>query len=452
MSVIVTLPGSRQQINAWHKEWHVMKEHSSEFCGTGSRGGGKMVAKPEPIDWSDMSKVTPRVRRQPNEESHEARTYLAACRELKKTSDANFSRLGAHFMSPHSFHPYAQFLSAVVSDASSAKANPWASLCTWFAPSAEAFVAKLMTIDLNNLPRHVAAALSKLPRTVDADQLAMASPAAAALAKWCLSLRAYASHLKNTGSRAVSPGITSRQRQFYTDEPDPAAARLSLRGRDARPASSGGTPRAATCQRRSQSRGRKLSRTPKRLVHSERIVPATPPRALRSSPAPVGPDNLPMPPAVLPGTSTMPLLSVPLDLHRRPIHSPPVFSPSIQRTLTHPVQSYSNQFFPPAPLPMPASLPRAMPAPLPVHPAATLSGVSSLPPTAPRGLSGWLQSLGLEAYAQILAANEVDAETLPLLTERDLDEMGISLPAKKSILESISRLRAKEGRLNGIHG
>ncbi|KAJ9459740.1 hypothetical protein DIPPA_11399 [Diplonema papillatum] len=51
MSVIVTLPDSRQQINAWHKERHVMKEHSSEFCGTGSRGGGKMEAKPEPIDW-----------------------------------------------------------------------------------------------------------------------------------------------------------------------------------------------------------------------------------------------------------------------------------------------------------------------------------------------------------------------------------------------------------------
>ena len=42
-------------------------------------------------------------------------------------------------------------------------------------------------------------------------------------------------------------------------------------------------------------------------------------------------------------------------------------------------------------------------------------------------LSSWLRRLGLDRYASVLAEHEVDLEALRLLTEKDLQELGLPL-------------------------
>ncbi len=49
----------------------------------------------------------------------------------------------------------------------------------------------------------------------------------------------------------------------------------------------------------------------------------------------------------------------------------------------------------------------------------------------------WLQRLGLERYASVFSANDVDAEALPLLEESDLEKLGVSLGHRKRILNAL---------------
>jgi predicted ATPase/class 3 adenylate cyclase len=49
----------------------------------------------------------------------------------------------------------------------------------------------------------------------------------------------------------------------------------------------------------------------------------------------------------------------------------------------------------------------------------------------------WLNSLGLDQYADAFTQNDVDAQVLPLLTNDDLKEIGVSLGHRKIILASI---------------
>jgi class 3 adenylate cyclase/predicted ATPase len=53
-------------------------------------------------------------------------------------------------------------------------------------------------------------------------------------------------------------------------------------------------------------------------------------------------------------------------------------------------------------------------------------------------LSAWLQELGLELYAPVFAQNDVDLEALGLLTESDLEKLGISLGHRKKLLRAIA--------------
>jgi len=55
-------------------------------------------------------------------------------------------------------------------------------------------------------------------------------------------------------------------------------------------------------------------------------------------------------------------------------------------------------------------------------------------------LCAWLQELGLERYAQIFAENDVDLEALRLLTEGDLEKLGVSLGHRKKLFKAISEL------------
>ncbi|KAK48016.1 adenylate cyclase [Caballeronia jiangsuensis] len=53
-------------------------------------------------------------------------------------------------------------------------------------------------------------------------------------------------------------------------------------------------------------------------------------------------------------------------------------------------------------------------------------------------LSTWLGELGLERYATVFEANGVDLESLPLLTDRDLAELGMLLGHRRRLLDALS--------------
>src|SRR5262249_26309663 len=55
-------------------------------------------------------------------------------------------------------------------------------------------------------------------------------------------------------------------------------------------------------------------------------------------------------------------------------------------------------------------------------------------------LSSWLDSLGLARYAQVFEDNGVDLESLPLLTEPDLEKLGVLLGHRRKLLKSIGEL------------
>jgi SAM domain (Sterile alpha motif) len=55
-------------------------------------------------------------------------------------------------------------------------------------------------------------------------------------------------------------------------------------------------------------------------------------------------------------------------------------------------------------------------------------------------LSVWLQELGLERYAQLFADNDVDLEVLRILTDDDLQQLGVSFGHRKKILKSVCEL------------
>ena len=53
-------------------------------------------------------------------------------------------------------------------------------------------------------------------------------------------------------------------------------------------------------------------------------------------------------------------------------------------------------------------------------------------------LSDWLKTLGIERYAAVFAANEIDFDTLPLLTDRDLQGLGLALGPRRKLLNAIA--------------
>lgn len=57
-----------------------------------------------------------------------------------------------------------------------------------------------------------------------------------------------------------------------------------------------------------------------------------------------------------------------------------------------------------------------------------------------KSFEDWLRELGLERYAPIFADNDVGFEALPLLTEADLERLGVSLGHRRLLLKAISDL------------
>ena len=59
-------------------------------------------------------------------------------------------------------------------------------------------------------------------------------------------------------------------------------------------------------------------------------------------------------------------------------------------------------------------------------------------------LSGWLETLGLERYAPVLVDNGVDIESISLLSESDLEKLGLLLGHRKKLLKAIAELNGSQ--------
>jgi class 3 adenylate cyclase len=57
-------------------------------------------------------------------------------------------------------------------------------------------------------------------------------------------------------------------------------------------------------------------------------------------------------------------------------------------------------------------------------------------------LCAWLQELGLERYVPVFAENDVDLEALRLLTDAELEKLGVSLGHRKKLLKATAELNA----------
>jgi len=64
-------------------------------------------------------------------------------------------------------------------------------------------------------------------------------------------------------------------------------------------------------------------------------------------------------------------------------------------------------------------------------------------------LSDWLESLGLQRYAPVFAENGVDIESVRLLSESDLERLGLLLGHRRRILKAIGELNDGQTRLAG---
>src|SRR5690349_11559975 len=59
---------------------------------------------------------------------------------------------------------------------------------------------------------------------------------------------------------------------------------------------------------------------------------------------------------------------------------------------------------------------------------------------AAENLRRWLHSLGLEELAETLAANDIDLDLLPELSDEDLKEIGLSLGHRRRLLRAIGEV------------
>ena len=55
-------------------------------------------------------------------------------------------------------------------------------------------------------------------------------------------------------------------------------------------------------------------------------------------------------------------------------------------------------------------------------------------------LPDWLKTLGLEQFASVFVENEVDFDTLRLLTDQDLQDLGLAFGPRKKLLHALAAL------------
>ena len=56
-------------------------------------------------------------------------------------------------------------------------------------------------------------------------------------------------------------------------------------------------------------------------------------------------------------------------------------------------------------------------------------------------IAAWLRGLGLDRYAEVFRANQVDLDVVPDLTDADLTALGVALGDRKRLLRAIAALR-----------
>jgi hypothetical protein len=54
------------------------------------------------------------------------------------------------------------------------------------------------------------------------------------------------------------------------------------------------------------------------------------------------------------------------------------------------------------------------------------------------GLRDWLRGNNFEQYADAFEANDIDLDILPELSERDLEQLGVSLGNRRRLLKAIA--------------
>src|SRR5215813_10747559 len=59
-------------------------------------------------------------------------------------------------------------------------------------------------------------------------------------------------------------------------------------------------------------------------------------------------------------------------------------------------------------------------------------------------LTAWLQRIGLERYAPVFLDNGVELDSLPLLSESDLEKLGVLLGHRRKLLQAVVELRNRE--------
>ena len=61
--------------------------------------------------------------------------------------------------------------------------------------------------------------------------------------------------------------------------------------------------------------------------------------------------------------------------------------------------------------------------------------------TSGGSLAAWLEGLGLGQYAGVFAENGVDLDALPLLTDGDLEQLGVLLGHRRRLLKALGEAR-----------
>jgi hypothetical protein len=58
-------------------------------------------------------------------------------------------------------------------------------------------------------------------------------------------------------------------------------------------------------------------------------------------------------------------------------------------------------------------------------------------------LSQWLEGHGLQRYAEVFVENDVDFDAIRLLSDSDLEKLGISLGHRRKLLRAIDELNSR---------
>ena len=57
-------------------------------------------------------------------------------------------------------------------------------------------------------------------------------------------------------------------------------------------------------------------------------------------------------------------------------------------------------------------------------------------------LGSWLRSVGLGKYESVFIANAIDSDVLPVLTEGDLEKLGVAMGDRKRLIKAIGTMAA----------